>query len=82
MWKENFKNLFGNYPNIKDKPSLKVINNQLDIKLGQFTQEELNVILTKIKNRKAASLDKIPPEVWKTRKFDNLLFWYCNAVHK
>ena len=32
-------------------------------------QEDLNVVLTKIKNRKAASLDKIPSEVWKTRKF-------------
>ena len=45
---------------------MKIIN-KLDIKLGQFTQEELNVVLTKIKNRKAASLNEILPEVWKTR---------------
>ena len=46
---------------------MKIISNQLDIKLGQFMQEELNSVLRKIENRKAAGLDKIPPEVWKTR---------------
>ena len=51
---------------------MKIIDNQLDIKLGQFTQE-LDVVLTKIKNRKAAGLDEIPPGVWKTRKFDDIL---------
>ena len=35
---------------------MKIINNQLD-NLGQFTQEELNVVLMKIKNKKTASLD-------------------------
>ena len=52
---------------------MKIINNQQYIKLGQFTQEELNILLKKIKNRKAANLDKISPKVWKTRKFDDLL---------
>ena len=40
---------------------MKIVNNQLDIKVGQFTQEELDIVLTKIKNRKAARLDEIPP---------------------
>ena len=44
-----------------------------DIKLGQFMQDELNVVQTKIKNREAAGLDEIPPEVWKTKKFNDLL---------
>ena len=44
-------------------------------------QDELNVVLTKIKNRKAAGLDKIRPEVWKIRKFDDLLLRFCNAVY-
>ena len=35
----------------------------------------------KIKDKKAASLDEIPPEVWKTRKFDDMLLRYCNAVY-
>ena len=44
----------------------RIINQQLDIKLGPFTQEELDLVLIKIKNRKAARLDEIPREVWKT----------------
>ena len=37
--------------------------------------------LRKIKNRKAAGLDEIPPEVWKTRQFDDILLRHCNAVY-
>ena len=49
--------------------------------LGPFTQEELDSVLRKIKNRKAAGLDEIPPEVWKTRQFDDILLRHCNAVY-
>ena len=52
---------------------MKMINNQQGIKLGQFTQEELDIAVRKIKIKKAASPDDIPPEIWKTRKFDDLL---------
>ena len=41
---------------------MKIISNQLDIKLEQFTQEEFNSALRKIKKSKAAGLDEIPPE--------------------
>ena len=54
---------------------------QLYIKLGPFTQEELDSVLRKIKNRKAAGLDEIPPEVWKTTQFDDILLRRCNAVY-
>ena len=81
LWKEHFKNLLRKSPKVTDKPITKIINNQLDNKLGQFTHEELDVVLIKIKKRKAAGLDEIPPEVWKTRKFDDILFRYCNAVY-
>ena len=67
MWKENLKNLLGKSPKVTDKPIPKIINYQLNIKLGEFNQEELYVVLTKIKSRKDAGLDEIPPEVWKTR---------------
>ena len=70
-WQEHLKNLLGKSPKVTDKPFMKIINNQLDIKLGQFTREELDVVLIQIKNRKAACFDEIPPEVWKTKKFDN-----------
>ena len=63
-----------------NEPITKIISNQLDIKLGQFTQEELDSVLRKNKNRKSAGLDEIPPEVWKTREFDDILLRYCNAV--
>ena len=53
----------------------------MDINLGPFTQEELDSVLRKIKNRKAAGLDEIPPEVWKTRQFDDILLRCCNAVY-
>ena len=52
---------------------MKIINNQFDIKLEQFTQEESDVVQTKIKNSKTAGLDEIPSEVWKIRKFNDLL---------
>ena len=53
----------------------------MDIKLGPFTQEELDSVLRKIKNRKAAGLEEIPPEVLKTRQFDDILLRHCNAVY-
>ena len=58
-----------------------IVYKQLYIKLGPFTQEELDSVLRKIKNRKAAGLDEIPPEVWKTRQFDDILLRHCNAVY-
>ena len=64
-----------------DKPISRIIDNQLDIKLRQITQEELDVVLTKFRSRKAAGLDEIPPEIWKTRKFDDLLLRYCITVY-
>ena len=67
LWKQHFENLLGNPPKITHEPITRIISKQLDIKLGPFTQEELDSVLRKIKNRKAAGLDEIPPEVWKTR---------------
>ena len=81
LWKQHFKNLLGNPPKITHEPITRIINKQLDIKLGPFTQEELDSVLRKIKNRKAAGLNEIPPEVWKTRQFDDILLRHCNAVY-
>ena len=47
-----------------------MFNGQLDIKLEQFTLEKLIAEMTKNKRRKSEGLNDIPPEVWKTRKFD------------
>ena len=81
LWKQHFENLLGNPPKITHEPITRIISKQLDIKLGPFKQEELDSVLRKIKNRKAAGLDEIPPEVWKTRQFDDILLRHCNAVY-
>ena len=81
LWEQHFKNLLGSLPKITDELITRIISKQLDIKLGPFTKEELDSVLKKIKNRKAAGLDEIPPEVWKTRQFDDILLWQCNAVY-
>ena len=51
IWEKHFQNLLGKFFKVTDKPITK-INYQRDIKLGQFTQGELDIVLTKIKNRK------------------------------
>ena len=81
LWEQHFKNLLGSPPKITDEPITKIISKQLDIKLSPFTKEELDSVLEKSKNRKAAGLDEIPPEVWKTRQFDDILLRQCNAVY-
>ena len=64
---EHFENLPRKLSKVTDEPTTRIINKQLDVKLGQLTQEELDSVLRKMKHRKAAGLDEIPPEVWKTR---------------
>ena len=68
-------------PKVTNEPITRIISKQLDIKLGPFTKELLDSVLRKIKNRKAAGLDEIPPEVWKTRQFDDILLRQCNTVY-
>ena len=81
-WKEHFKNLLWKIPESYGWIYQKINDNKLNTELGLFTQDGLDIVLTKIKNKKAASLDEIPPELWKTRKVDDLLVRYWNAVYK
>ena len=81
LWKQHLENLLGNPPKVTHKPITRIISKQLDIKIGPFTPEELDSVFRKIKNRKAAGLDEIPPEVWKTRQFEDILLRHCNAVY-
>ena len=48
LWKQHFENLLGNPPKITHEPITRIISKQLDIKLGPFTQEELDSVLRKI----------------------------------
>ena len=52
---------------------MKIINNQLDIELGEITQEELDIVLSKIENSNVASLDEIPPGVLTTYYSDTAM---------
>ena len=61
LWKQHFENLLGNPPKVTHEPITRIISKQLDIKLGPFTKEEIDSVLIKIKNRKAAGLGEIPP---------------------
>ena len=81
LWQQHFENLLGNPPKVTHEPITRIISKQLNIKLGPFNREELDSVLRKIKNRKAAGLYEIPPEVWKTRQFDDILLRHCNAVY-
>ena len=74
-------NLLVNPPKVSDEPITRIISKQLDIELGPYTLEELDSVLRKIKNRKAAGLDEIPSGIWKTRLFDDILLRPCNAVY-
>ena len=62
-------------------PAYITISEQLDIKRGPVTQEELDSVQRKIKNRKATGLEKIPADVWKTRKIDDIQLRDYNAVY-
>ena len=81
QWKQDFENLLGNPLKVMHEPIPKIVSNQITIKLEQFTHQELDSVLRKIKNRKSVGLDEIPLEVWKTREFDEILPRHCNAVY-
>ena len=45
LWKQHFENLLRNPPEVTHEPIPRIISKQLDIKLGPFTQEELDLVL-------------------------------------
>ena len=68
------------FPKVTNKTDTESINSLLDNKLGHFTEEEFSIVLTKMTSRKAAGLDKIPPEVWKSKNLYDMHLRLCNAV--
>ena len=79
MWKEYFENPLGNSPKVTNIPITKSINCRLDIKVEQFTHNELNEILRRIKNRKDTTSTRMSSEELKTREFDDLHFRFSNS---
>ena len=65
LWKQHFGNLYGKPPKVTHEPTTRIIRKQLDIKIEQFTQEELNSVLKKIKIGKQESLMKYPQKYGK-----------------
>ena len=61
LWKQHFENLLGNPPKITHEPITRIISKQLDIKLGPFTQEELDSVLRKIKNKESCRAGRNSP---------------------
>ena len=60
LWKQHFENLLGNPPKITHEPITRIISKQLDIKLGPFTQGELDSVLRKLKIGKLQDWTKFP----------------------
>ena len=81
-WMNHFQSLLGKSPIVSDSTIEKVVEHDLEIKTGPFNELELDLVLKKLENKKATGLDGIPPEVWKTGKFNDLLLYYCNEVYK
>ena len=69
-WKQHFKILLETPPEITEAITEEVIDDQVDIKLELFMEDEFNVVWISIKFRKIAVLNSVPPEIRKTRKFD------------
>ena len=44
--------------------------------------ETFDAVMKKIQSRQSAGVEEIPPELRKTRKFDDILFWLCNLVYE
>ena len=55
---------------------------QLAIKQGHFMEEEFYIILKTLKSSKAAGLDEIRLEVWKTRKFNDIFYHATLSITK
>ena len=70
LWHNHFKDLLGcpisNQTSTDDHPTE---YDQLDIKTGNCTSEELIKSTKSIQNGKATGLDEIPVEVWKLYEF-------------
>ena len=77
LWKQHFKNLLGNPPKVTHEPITRIITKQLDIKLGPFTQEELDSVLRKLKIGKLQGWTRFPQKYGRP---DNSTT-YCNAVY-
>ena len=76
IWKQHFENL-GNPPKVTNEPITTIISKQLDIKLGPFTQEELDSVLKKLKIGKLQGLTRFHQKYGRP---DNLTTYCSDSV--
>ena len=78
-WKNHFKTLLGSAPPPNTVPVTQ-FHEELAIETGDFTMEELKESIKGLKNNKAAGLDEVPAEVWKSGILDQELLEFCNRT--
>ena len=71
LWQTHFEDLLGKPPKPTNNGNdhYKTILHKLDIKLGPFTTNEIDIAIKNIKNGKATGLDEIPSKVWKIKTY-------------
>ena len=79
-WKDHFENLLGQPHVITLKPTRAMIQRTLPINTAEFTMEELKNCIKSFRNNKAAGLDNIPIEVWKSNALNRQLLEVCNRT--
>ena len=80
-WKKHFFDLLWKTSTVSSEPIKTIIGENLQIKLGNFTEAELCLVLKNLKSNKAAGLDSIPPETGKTEAFNDIILQLCNAIY-
>ena len=81
-WYHHFKNLLGQPPSItnENEEIVKIVDQDLPIPTGDFTQEELEIVLKQLPSGKSTGLDGIPAEVWKLNQLHPILLDFCNGL--
>ena len=81
LWKDHFVSLLGQPPEItNNQPISKVVEGIVPISTEDFNIEELQKCIKSFKNNKAASVDNIPIEVWKSCALELPLLNVCNKA--
>ena len=62
LWKQHFENLLGKPPSINEAVITPLFENELSIKKGAFTMDELCTVQKNTKNGKSCGLDIFVPQ--------------------
>ena len=83
LWQTHFEDLLGKPPKPTNNGNdhCKTILHKLDIKIGPFTTNEIDITIKNIKNGKATGMDEIPSEVWKIKELQDILLKSYKSVY-